>query len=94
MLLGPVIFPDLDDWLSSLDSHPICGWKNLNYVQYATGLMAQGILNLSDLLSLTADKVLELSGPPMNYGTANHLMMFAQKDHSKLQSQVKKVRLN
>ncbi|KAF8227775.1 hypothetical protein L208DRAFT_1379625 [Tricholoma matsutake] len=86
VLSGPVIFPDLDDLLSSLDSHPICGQKNLNYVQYAMGLMAQGILDLSDLLSLTADKVLELSGPPMNYGTANCLMMFAQEDHSKLWS--------
>jgi hypothetical protein len=58
------------------------------------GLMAQGILDLSDLLSLTADKVLELSGPPMNYGTANHLMMFAQEDNSELWSQVKKICLN
>lgn len=56
--------------------------------------MAQEILDLGDLLSLTADKVLELSGPPMNYGTANRLMMFAQEDHSELRSQAKKVHLN
>jgi hypothetical protein len=72
VLLGPVIFPDLDDWLSSLDSHPICGWKNLNYVQYAMGLMAQGILDLNDLLSLTADKVLELSGPELWHSQPSH----------------------
>ena len=56
--------------------------------------MTQGILDLGDLISLTADKVLELSGPPMNFGTANRLIMFAQEDHAKLQSQAKKVRLN
>ena len=93
-LSGPTIFPDVDVWLSSLDSHPIRGRKNLNYVQYAEGLMAQGILDLGDLISLTADKVLELSGPPMNFGTANRLTIFAQEDHSELQSQAKKVRLN
>ena len=73
---------------------PIRGRKNLNYVQFSEGLMTQGILDLGDLISLTADKVLELSGPPMNFGTANRLIMFAQEDHAKLQSQAKKVRLN
>jgi hypothetical protein len=78
----------------ALDSHPICGRKNLNYAQYAEGLMAQRILNLGDLILLTAEKVLELSSSSMKFGTANHLIMFAQEDHSELWSQVKKVHFN
>jgi hypothetical protein len=93
-LPGPIIFPDIDMWLSSLDSHPIRGRKNLNYAQHAEGLMAHGILDLGDLVSLTAEKVLELAGPSINFGTANRLMMFAQEDQSELQRQVKKVRLD
>jgi hypothetical protein len=91
---GPIIFPDIDMWLSSLDSHPIQGRKNLNYAQHAEGLMAHGILDLGDLLSLTAEKVLELAGPTINFGTANRLIMFRQEDQSELQRQVKKVRLD
>ena len=93
-LPGPIIFPDIDMWLSSLDSHPIRGRKNLNYAQHTEGLMAHGILDLGDLVSLTAEKVLELAGPAINFGTANRLMMFAQEDRSELQKQVKKVRLD
>jgi hypothetical protein len=89
-----IIFPDVDVWLSSLDSHPIRGRKKLNYAQFSEGLMAQGILDLGDLISLTADKVLELSGPAMNFGTANRLTMYAREDHMELQSQAKKIRLN
>lgn len=88
----PIVFPDVDVWLSSLDSHPIRGRKNLNYAQFAEGLMAQGILDLGDLISLKADKILELSGPAMNFGTANRLTMFAQEDHMELRGQAKKVR--
>lgn len=93
-LPGPIIFPDIDMWLLSLDSHPIRGRKNLNYAQHAEGLMAHGILDLGDLVSLTAEKVLELAGPAINFGTANRLMMFAQEDRNELQSQTKKVRLD
>ena len=92
-LPGPIIFPDINMWLSSLDSHPIQGRKNLN-AQHAEGLMAHGILDLGDLVLLTAEKILELAGPSINFGTANHLMMFAQKDQSELQRQVKKVCLD
>ncbi|KAH7917783.1 hypothetical protein BV22DRAFT_998012, partial [Leucogyrophana mollusca] len=71
-------YPDIDDWLASLDEHATRGRKNANFRQYTNKLVSNGIEELGDLLELSTEKLQDLGG--MNFGTANRLLRFARED--------------
>ncbi|KAH9969229.1 hypothetical protein BJV74DRAFT_799394 [Russula compacta] len=81
-------YPDIIPWLASLDADPVCGKKQLNFVQYGDVLSRNGILNLSDVLSLTPEKLQELGR--MAFGIANQLIGYAKDDDKDLQGRAKR----
>jgi hypothetical protein len=83
-------YPDIIPWLASLDTDPIRGKKQLNFVQYGDALSRNGILDLSDIVSLTAEKLQELGG--MTFGIANRLVGYAKDDDKDLQGAAKRAR--
>jgi hypothetical protein len=44
--LSPSSIPDLDDWLSSLDEHPIRGKRAPNFIQYLPQLKSHEVIDL------------------------------------------------
>ena len=51
-------------------------------------LFENGIIDLSDVVSLTPEKLQELGG--MNFGIANHLIRYAKEDYEGLQGDSKR----
>ncbi|KAJ7315400.1 hypothetical protein DFH08DRAFT_972096 [Mycena albidolilacea] len=77
------LYPAIGDWLRDLDVDENRGEDSLNYGQYADVLKDVGIIRLDDLLEVgSTEKLQELAG--INWGTANHLMKFAQADTQKI----------
>jgi hypothetical protein len=81
--------PDIDVWLTSLDQHPVRGRKQLNFAQYVEYLHANRIIELSDVVPLSADQLRELGG--MNFGIASRLLRFATEDNEELLASRKKL---
>ncbi|KAH7918015.1 hypothetical protein BV22DRAFT_1134919 [Leucogyrophana mollusca] len=85
-------YPDIDEWLASLDRHPVRGRKSPNFSQYTAKLIENGITELGDLIHVSVEKLQELGG--MNFGIANCMYRFAQEDNDALILQAKKARLD
>ncbi|KAG6874710.1 hypothetical protein C0993_012546, partial [Termitomyces sp. T159_Od127] len=71
----------LQDWLKQLDIHPIHGKLNLNYAQFAEPLLLNGLYELSDIVDLSVEKLLELGEERLNFGIANLLINYAKEDY-------------
>lgn len=71
---------DIEVWLSQLDTDPIHGNQNINYSQFGSSLSSTGIYELSDLAVLETSMLLKLVDG-LNYGIANHLIMYAREDY-------------
>jgi hypothetical protein len=82
-----VEYPDIMPWLASLDSDSFRG-KKLQFAQYGAALFENGIIDLSDVVSLTPEKLQELGG--MNFGIANRLIRYAKEDDEGLQGDAKR----
>ena len=67
-------YPDVDIWLAALDSDPVWGKKQLNFAQYAPSLLGQGLLDISDIVGLSVEKLAELGSMP--YGIANQCLPY------------------
>ena len=78
--------PDLETWMCGLDDHGVRGSLKLNYNQHTPALLAEGILQLSDLYNLrdVENNVMvlrDLLGGSLNYGTAKRLLVYAEEDY-------------
>ncbi|KAH9966224.1 hypothetical protein BJV74DRAFT_890112 [Russula compacta] len=82
-----VDYPDIIPLLTSLDGDYFQGKKNLHFAQYGAALLENGILDLSDIVSLTPEKLQDLG--EMNFGIANCLIGYAREDDEELQGDVK-----
>jgi hypothetical protein len=81
-------YPDIMPWLISLDADPFRGKKQLQFTQYGATLFENGIIDLSDVVSLTPEKLQELGG--MNFGIANRLIRYVKEDNEELQGDAKR----
>jgi hypothetical protein len=84
----PIEYPDIMPWLSSLDADPFQGKKQLQFAQYRAALLENGIIDLSDVVLLTPEKLQELGW--MNFGIASHLIRYAKEDEEELQGDAKR----
>lgn len=77
----PAYNPPLEAWLLGLDADPDRGKFNLNFSQFHPIFQKESLVELSDLVGLTTDKVEALGGQAMNFGIANRLARYATEDY-------------
>ena len=63
--LSPLSIPNLDDWLSSLDQHPVWGKHAPSFIQYLPQLKSHEVIDLEDLSQLTSDELVALCRMPI-----------------------------
>ncbi|KAJ7664803.1 hypothetical protein B0H17DRAFT_1211161 [Mycena rosella] len=80
--------PDIQQWLSSLDSDPVRGRHNSYFVQYTQSLENSGILDLTDIEDLSAAEIAQFSTAPI--GTVNRIVKYAKEDLAKLLNEARK----
>ncbi|KAF8591184.1 hypothetical protein K439DRAFT_1611494 [Ramaria rubella] len=85
----PSLFPHIDDWLQSLDDGPL-GVDGLNVSQYATPLLAQGYICISQLVDTVTVTDLLRHCPGLLEGTAQLILRHAHKAIEKVQRQQQK----
>lgn len=76
--LSPSSIPNLDDWLSSLDQHPVRGKRAPNFIQYLPQLKSHEVIDLEDLSRLTSDELVALCGMPI--GIAKRIKAYGDED--------------
>ncbi|KAH7924317.1 hypothetical protein BV22DRAFT_1129956 [Leucogyrophana mollusca] len=91
-IAATVDYPDVKTWLVSIDSDPVHGRQGLNFAQYGSSLEDNGILDLTDLIYLSSEKLQELTG--MKFGIANRLLRYADEDNNGLVSKAKLPRID
>jgi hypothetical protein len=78
--IGPIRYPNIEEWFQSLDEHNIRGQDGIRFSQYGAVLKAEGFIRLSQLTLefLSLKDLQELLG--IGKGTAVLLMQYAQED--------------
>ncbi|KAH9942691.1 hypothetical protein B0H21DRAFT_710189 [Amylocystis lapponica] len=78
-------YPSLQNWLYSLDNHPVRGRDQQNYYAWLDVLHGESLLQLNDLTvpTMTVDRLRQLTQMPE--GIAMRILRWARKDQQELE---------
>lgn len=71
---------DLEDWLIKLDSDKKRNKQGFCYSSLAPAMLEKALFELSDVVNLSPEKLIELVGPDLRYGHAQRIVAFAGQD--------------